>query len=49
MKENETGISSLHVFVPFVVVIHVGLQFGSVYKGVNRVERVEMGGSLPYG
>lgn len=23
MKENETGISSLHFFIPIVVVIHV--------------------------
>ena len=38
MGENETGISSLHVFVPIVVVIHVGLQFGSGYKRARRVE-----------
>lgn len=52
MKESETGMSSLHVFVPIVVLIHVGLQFGSGYKRARRVERegfVIKGWSLPYG
>lgn len=38
MNENETGMSSLHGFVPIVVVIHVGLQFESGYKRARRVE-----------
>lgn len=39
MKETETGMSSLHVLVPIVVLMHVGLQFGSGYKEARRVER----------